>query len=107
MTNLTPCACRHHRLPEVVRHPQVQLVLVVVGEDEGEHRILHEVVEGSPSQLVQLHQVLKVGDLSLLPAEERRGENRSGKGLRQDKLQVPGPAGLRFRQRVALYQDEV
>ena len=48
---------------------------------------MHEIIEGSASQLVQLHQVLEVGDLSLLPAtssEEREGweEREEGWGKR-------------------------
>ena len=47
---------------------------MVVGHYEGEDWILHEVIEGPASQLVQLHQVLKVGDLSLLPAGGAEGD---------------------------------
>ncbi len=41
---------------------------VVVRENEGEDGILHEVVERAAGQFVQFHEVLKVSDLSLLPA---------------------------------------
>ena len=48
---------------------------------------MHEIIEGSASQLVHLHQVLEVGDLSLLPAmssEDREGweEREEGWGKR-------------------------
>ena len=59
--------------PEGLWLLQVQLMGMVVGQDEGEDGVLHEIVESPPSQLVQLHQVLKVGDLSLLPAVGGRG----------------------------------
>ena len=35
----------------------------VIGEDEGEYRVLHEIVEGSSCQLIQLHQISEVGSL--------------------------------------------
>lgn len=39
---------------------------VVIGQDPGEHRILHQVVVGASGQGVQMHQVLEVTDLSSL-----------------------------------------
>ena len=40
---------------------------VVVSYNEGEDWILHEVIERTTCQFVQLHQILKVGNLALLP----------------------------------------
>ena len=58
----------HPHVPEVVEGLEFQLVVLVVGEDEREHWILHEVIERPPRKFVQFHQVLKVGDLTLVPA---------------------------------------
>ena len=62
--------------PECVWSSELQFSTVVVSQNEGEDWILHEVIESPSCQLVQFHQVLKVGDLSLLPAgveKEREG----------------------------------
>lgn len=52
---------------------QVDALAGVVSEDEREHRVLHQVVEGAPGVLVQVRQVLEVGDLTRAPElSERR-----------------------------------
>ena len=38
-----------------------------------EHWILHQIIECSPGKFVQLHKILKIGEFSLLPADEVRG----------------------------------
>ena len=45
----------------------------VVGQDPGEHWILHVVIVGPPSQGVEVHEVLEVADVSFLPEEIRLG----------------------------------
>lgn len=52
---------------------QVQRLARVIPQDEWEHRILHEVVEGAARMLVEMGQVLKVGDLSRTPQVSERG----------------------------------
>ena len=54
--------------PEIVGIPELKPVSFVVGQDERKDWILHEVIEGVPCQFAQLHQVLKVSDLPLIPA---------------------------------------
>ena len=46
---------------------QVQDRRGVIGEDEGKDRILHQVVGRPSGHLIELHQIFKVGDLSLDP----------------------------------------
>lgn len=53
--------------PECLLLSQVKLWGVVVSEDERKHRVLHQVIERPSSQLVQLSEILKVGDFSLPP----------------------------------------
>ena len=55
-------------LPEGGILGKIKLWAGIVAEDEWKDRILHEVVECPSSQLVEFHQVLKIGDLSHLPA---------------------------------------
>ena len=57
------CTC----LPEGFGVCQVEGGACVVCQDEGEDGVLHEIIEGPPSQFVELHQVLKVGHLPLDP----------------------------------------
>ena len=47
--------------------------------------ILHEIIECSTCQLVQLHQILKVCYLSLLPARERDGRGRRDTVIVEDE----------------------
>lgn len=61
---------------------------MVVGHYEGEDWILHEVIEGPASQLVQLHQILKVGDLSLLPAGGAGGTEEGKYKLRENEINL-------------------
>lgn len=54
-----------HRLAEVPKGlgvGEVQDAGRVVGDDERQHRVLHQVVVGAPREPVQPHQVLPVGD---------------------------------------------
>ena len=64
--------------PEGLGFAKIQLRVVIVGYDKGEYWILHEVIECTTGQLVQLHQIFKIGDLTLLPAtwEENRWRER-------------------------------
>ena len=55
-------------MPEISERGRVGKVEVgggVVGEDPGEHRVLHQVVRCPTSQAVQLHQVLEVAQPAL------------------------------------------
>lgn len=45
---------------------------VVVCKDPGKHGVLHEVAVGPSRQGVQVHEVLKVADLSPLPGRENK-----------------------------------
>ena len=60
--------------PEGISFPKVQSSGAVICQNEWEHRKLHEVIEGTSSQFVQLHQILKVGNLTLPPAVQRGAE---------------------------------
>lgn len=59
---------------------QVERLASVVTQDEREHRVLHEVVEGAASMLVEVRQVLEVGDLARAP---QLGERRDVAVLQQ------------------------
>ena len=52
---------------------------VVVCKNKWEHRILHEIIEGSSCQLVQLHQILKIGEFSKSPTGECEKEEEEEK----------------------------
>ena len=73
------------REPEGISFPKVQFSGAVISHNEWEHRKLHEVIEGPASQFVQLHQILKVGNLTLPPAVqwEQRKEERMREGERE------------------------
>lgn len=52
---------------------QVERLAGVIPQDEREHRVLHEVVEGAAGVLVEMREVLEVGDLPRAPQlSERR-----------------------------------
>lgn len=52
---------------------QVEQLTGVISQDEREHRVLHEVVEGAARMLVEMREVLEVRDLSRAPQlSERR-----------------------------------
>jgi len=53
---------------------QIQLLGGVVGQDEREHGVLCQVVERATGHRVEVHQVLKVGDLTVDPLLRRRRE---------------------------------
>ena len=60
-----------HRLGEVAeggRLGEVQLGRVVVGQDQGEDGVLHQVVVGAAGQRVEVQKVLEVGQLLSDPA---------------------------------------
>ena len=57
-------------IPECLLLSQVQLLRFVVSKDEWEHWVLHQVIERPPSQLVELSQILKIGDFSLPPTKK-------------------------------------
>lgn len=46
---------------------QVERLAGVIPQDEREHRVLHEVVERAAGVLVEMREVLKVGDLPRAP----------------------------------------
>lgn len=46
---------------------QVESLVGVISQDKGEHRVLHEVVEGAAGVLVEMREVLEVGDLTRAP----------------------------------------
>ena len=57
------------RLPEVserFRVGQVELLRAVVGQDEREGRVLHEIVESPAGQFVELHQVVEICQCAVL-----------------------------------------
>ena len=56
-------------VPEGLFPSQVQLIRFVVSQDEWKHWVLHQVIESSPSQLVELSEVLKISDFTLPPTE--------------------------------------
>lgn len=64
------------REPEGISFPKVQFSGAVISHNEWEHWKLHEVIEGTASQFVQLHQILKVGDLTLPPAVQWGADRR-------------------------------
>lgn len=60
-------------VPVDVRVLQVERLAGVIPQDEREHRVLHEVIEGAPGMLVEMREVLEVGDLPRTPQlSERR-----------------------------------
>lgn len=59
---------------------QVERLAGVVAQDERKHRVLHEVVEGAAGVLVEVREVLKVGDLARAP---QLGERRDVAVLQQ------------------------
>lgn len=59
---------------------QVERLAGVVAQDEREHRVLHEVVEGAAGVLVEVREVLEVGDLARAP---QLGERRDVAVLQQ------------------------
>lgn len=59
---------------------QVERLAGVVAQDEREHRVLHEVVEGAAGVLVKVREVLEVGDLARAP---QLGERRDVAVLQQ------------------------
>ena len=69
MLGLSISATTATTLPECLLPSQIQLLRSVVSEDEWKHRVLHQVIERPPSQLVKLSQILKVGDFSLPPTK--------------------------------------
>ena len=79
------------RSPEVAVILKVQLVGGIVGQDEGKHRVLHQIIERSPGNLVQLHQILKVSDFSLVPAVNNNNNNNNSHNnnyIQQDKTLI-------------------
>ena len=54
-------------IPEGVLLSQIQLLRSVVSKDEWKYWVLHQVIECPPSQLVELSEILKIGDFSLPP----------------------------------------
>lgn len=75
----TVCPRRTDR-PVDIRVLQVERLAGVVAQDEREHRVLHEVVEGAAGVLVEMREVLKVGDLARAP---QLGERRDVAVLQQ------------------------
>ena len=69
MLGLSISATTATTLPECLLPSQVQLLRLVVSEDEWKHRVLHQVVERPPSQLVELSEILEVRDFSLPPTK--------------------------------------
>lgn len=67
-------------LPVDVGVLQVERLTGVVAQDKREHGVLHEVVEGAASVLVEMREVLKVGDLARAP---QLGERRDVAVLQQ------------------------
>lgn len=59
---------------------QVERLAGVVAQDEREHRVLHEVVEGAAGVLVEVREVFEVGDLARAP---QLGERRDVAVLQQ------------------------
>lgn len=51
---------------------QVETLTGVIPQDEREHRVLHEVVEGAARVLVEVREVLEVRDLSRAPQLRQR-----------------------------------
>lgn len=51
---------------------QVERLTGVISQDEREHRVLHEVVEGAARMLVEMREVLEVRDLSRAPQLSER-----------------------------------
>lgn len=48
------------------QHLKAIYLTVVVSQDPGEDRVLHQVIVGSARQCIQVHQILEVADLSSL-----------------------------------------
>lgn len=59
-------------IPEALLCGQVYLLINVVVQNEREDWILHEIIEGTSTKLVELGQVLKVGHLAKSPSLSER-----------------------------------
>lgn len=93
-------------IPIITGVGEVEGVRVVVREDPGEHRPLGEVVKRPPGEGVKVHQVVKVGNLVVLPhghnvglLEKRldRGpdvQSKHGQGVHNIVALVQGPHHL-------------
>jgi len=69
-----------HGFPQVPVGGWIEEVEVggfVVGQDPGEHGVLHQVVGGAARQPVHLGQVLEVGEAALLPQPGDGGQGRT------------------------------
>ena len=63
---------------------------MVVGQNMRIHRILHEIVERSSREFIQLHDVLKIADLAIAPQigylVDRLGSYQIGQFFARDKF---------------------
>ena len=66
------CWCENGMLPERGLVVQVQCITLVIGKDEGKHRVLHKIIERSTGLLVQFSQVFEVSYTAVLPSTKRR-----------------------------------
>lgn len=71
-SNASPTTVTIQHRPVDVRVLQVERLAGVISQDEGEHGVLHEVVEGAARVLVEVREVLEVRDLTRAPELRER-----------------------------------